>query len=307
MEVLLKMVDKGNEKVVYKYSGIDTVELVTSRVETETGKKIYTDEMEKHRIVMIDKVKYVEGGKVKFPIKPSKDSINDLSTKKEVEDAIKLLESKIGDEFSINRVDVTVDFVGSTIKEMEKIGRVYLETLSLVRGGEMMFQTLKKITEIGNMKIRKDRRSTTIYNCEDRPRLTNVRLEQRFSDLDRTEEEVSIKIEKVISAILKELKTIESKFEKVENLYIEKLSKVYDKEITEGLIRSFTDFVMKYNSVILTKNILGGLYKHSKLKGNFNGWLKKYRKTRKLELIKKSDFKKLVKELKKEYKSILKS
>lgn len=294
------------EKIKSTISGIDTVEVATSEVETETEKKIYTDEMTRYRMVTPIPSR-VNDRKVRFVIKPSEGCKSDLSTKKEVEDAIRLLESKIRDELLINRVDVTVDFIGNSIEGMEKIGKVYLETLSLVRGGEMMFKTLKEITKIGNMKIRKDRRSTTIYSCEDRPRVTNVRLEQKFSDLGRTEEEVSIKIEKVVSAILKELKEIESKFEEVENLYIGKLSKVYDKEIAEGLIRNFTDFVMKYNSVILTKNILNGLYKHSKLKGNFNGWLKKYRKTRKLELMKKSDLKKFVKELRKEYKGILKS
>lgn len=313
MEVL-----KVFEKTEYKYSGIDSLELVSSKVETEEGKKIYMDEMKKHRMVMIDKIKFIEGGKIKFPIKPSRDSKNDLSTKTEVADAIKFLESKIGEEFGVDRIDITTDFVGNNIKEMQKIISVFLETLSLVRDGEMMFKTIKDVTKIGNMKIRKDRRSTTVYSCEDRARLTDVRLEQRFTNLGRTEEEFSIKLGKVISSILKELEDVESKFEEVEEKYIEILSELYDEEISEGIVITFTGFVENHNYNILTRGILEGLYKHTKLKGNFKEWLKKYKREskstvtnyngrRKLELMKKSDLKKFVKELKKEYKDILKS
>ena len=300
--------------MIHISSGIDTIELVTSSIETEKAKKIYVDEFKKHKIVSFDKLKYMTGGKIKFPIKPSRISDNDLSTKAEIEEAITSLISEIGDTLWTNRIDITVDFIGRNIEEMKKIVAVYLETLSLVRGGEMMFQTLKEVTRTGNMKIRKNRRSTTVYNCEDKDRETDVRLEQKFSDLGRAEEDFDTKLKKVILSVLEELEGVESKFEEMEELYIGKLSKVYDKEISEGLIITFSDFVLKYNSMILTRGILEGLYNNSNLKGSFKEWLKKYRKSktatgvpRKLELLKKSDLKKFVKLLKKEYKSIFKN
>lgn len=302
------------DKVATVKSGIDTIELATSSIETGKEKKIYVNELKKHEIVSIDKIKScTKTGKIKFPVKPSRISDNDLSTKAEVEEAIVSLVSEIGDILWTNRIDVTIDFVDRNIEEMKKMIAVFLETLSLVRGGEMMFKTVKDIVRTGNMKIRKDRRATTVYNCEDKDRETDVRLEQKFFDLGRTEEEFFVKLKKVILAILEELEDVESNLEEMETLYIEKLSKIYDEDIEDDTISTFTDFVMKYNSVILTKGILKGLYKHSKLKGNFNEWLKKYRKAktksgrpRKIKLIKRSDLTKFIKVLRKEYKSILK-
>lgn len=303
------------DKVVTVKSGIDTIELATSSIGTTKEANTYMDDLKKHEIVSLDRIKScTKTGRIRFPIKPSRISEKDLSTKAEVEEAIIFLISEIGDMLWTNRIDITIDFVGRNIEEMKKMIAVFLETLSLVRGGEMMFKTVKDIVRTGNMKIQKDRRATTVYNCEDKDRETDVRLEQKFSDLGRTEDEFDAKLEKIILAILEELKEVESKFEEMEKLYIGKLSKIYDEDLSEGFITTFTEFVTKYNSVILTRGILEGLYKHSKLKGSFKEWLKKYKKVktangvpRKLELLKRSDLKNFVKILKKEYKSILKS
>lgn len=77
----------------------------------------------------------------------------------------------------------------------------------------------------------------------------------------------------------------------------EKIRKDYDKEKKDNLKMTFTTFINRHHREIFTMEQLKELYKYSGLKGNFNGWLRDFRKCNSLTLVTKKDLETTVKEV----------
>lgn len=247
-----------------------------------------------------------EDNKEYIIVKPSELSgKTGLSTFSETLEYLIYLRGEIMGDIEIKRLDHSRDIL-EKLKENEKMYIMFLEILSLKRGEKGIFRTEKNIVETGNLKIKTRREETTIYNCEDKERCANTRLENRSLDI-RYNAKDKKKIETEIKKSVNELKEIEDLIPMVEKRYIKILTKHYFDTLESGEIRNFTDFIVECRSKILTVDILKGLYKNSELKGNFKSWYEKYRKNRELKLIKKSEIKKFIKGNIKGYKGVLKS
>ena len=102
----------------------------------------------------------------------------------------------------------------------------------------MMFKTVKEIIKTGNLKIRGRRIITTIYNCEDKDRYANTRLENRNLDLMNRFGNISLekKIELIIKEHLKELIKLEDLIPEVERRYCKILTEQYRKDMKKNTI-----------------------------------------------------------------------
>lgn len=286
-----------------RYEGIDTIGVA---VDTE----ISLDEIlcmdgvvEKHTKILKDNRKYIA-------LKPSEvfEKGQYLSSMDEVEQIIESVKAILQvDICAIMRIDFAIDMLNK-IKASEKLYSLYLELLAVERKQEMMYKTIKQVCKTGNLKIRSGRTMTTIYDCSDKNRRANTRIENKNLDLESSygDKDFSKKLELVVKKHLKELNKLEELMYQVEERYVNILKRQYDEEINGGLICSFTDFVVKYEKNILTSEILKQLHEYSGLKGTSKNWLSTYRKTRSLELITKKEIREFVGGMKKQYKEILK-
>ena len=95
------------------------------------------------------------------------------------------------------------------------------------------------------------------------------------------------------------LNRLYNNFYAAEQLKINCLYALYVKEVGEQQIASFSNFVMKYNSEIVTREICKELYYRTGHHGKFDNWLKKYKKSgRKINFISKTQLYKMLKDMK---------
>ena len=77
-------------------------------------------------------------------------------------------------------------------------------------------------------------------------------------------------------------------------------------EVDKENVRSFSEFVRKYNDYFYTLNILKMVYEGVDLKGGYSNWLRKFRKTNNIEFYTKTDIKEIQKAMLKSAKEYLK-
>lgn len=282
--------------------GIDTIGLV---IETD----LELDVISTIDGILEDKSRVLTDGRTYIVVKPSevfsKGSV--LSTLSEVEKVIEYIESALGvDKGAIMRIDFSIDTLGE-LKENEKLYSLYLELLAVERKQEMMYKTVKEVVKTGNLKISNRRVVTTVYDCTDKKRKANTRMEDRYLDLENTygDKGFSEKLNITVKKHLKEINKLEELIYIVEERYVNILKRQYDEDLKGKEISNFTDFVVSYRKNILTMEMLKQMHEHAGLKGTVKSWLFAYRKTRNLELLKKSDVKGFIGEIKKQYKEIL--
>lgn len=286
-----------------RYEGIDTIGVA---VETD----ISLDEILCMDGVVEIHTKTLKDGRKYIALKPSEvfDKGQYLSSRDETEQIIEYVKTSLGvEQGAIMRIDYSIDTLGK-IDDKEKLYTLYLELLAVERKHEMMYKTIKEVCKTGNLKIRSGRTMTTIYDCTDKNRRANTRIENKYLDLESSygDKDFSKKLELVVKKHLKELNKLEELIYQVEERYVRALKKQYDKEIKDGVIKSFTDFVVKYEKRILTREILNQMHEYAGMNGTAKNWLSTYRKTRKLELITKKDVQEFIGGIKKQYKEILK-
>lgn len=285
-------------------SGIDTIGIVVDTKMKLEDVRLIEGVIEKH-------TNPLSNGKILVVMKPSVifNRGVQLTTIKEVELAIKKIMKILKvEKHSINRIDYSFDMF-SHVEDNEKLYTLYLELLAVKRNNKMMFKTIKEVVKTGNLKISNRRIIVTIYDCKDKNRNANIRVENRNLDLinlygdKKTFKEL---VEIVVKKHLKELIKLEDLIPEVEERYFNILKEQYDKDYKDKKIINFTDFVIKYEGNILTIGILKQLYSHAKMKGEVKNWLIRYRNLRTIKLLKKGDIINFIKTLKKEYKEILK-
>lgn len=210
---------------------------------------------------------------------------------------------------TLSRVDFSVDLL-ETVKENKKKFILFLECLDLKRKGTGMFETKKPVKQnkkTGNLKISTNRVQTTIYDCMDKPRLANTRIENRIVNI-RAKEIIKKRIQFELKKYIKELHKLEELVPMVEDFYINFLIEEY-KESKGKYFRTFTGFIewADKEQYILTERVLKEVLKSSGLKIRFNHFTKDFKKNREkaLKFTSKTDIKKMIIILKRELKKMM--
>lgn len=239
-----------------------------------------------------------------------------LTTVKQTLEAVTSLECCLDQgKGVIRRLDIAIDSLDK-IEDNRALTRMFLECLNLERRKESskdIFRTIKGIGKTGNIKIQSKRIQTTIYNCEDKERVGNTRIENRILDIRSSENNKKI-IEKEIKEYSEELgnikKDIDKFVERVEQKYIAELHREYIENINKQF-RTFTEFVAwsDREGYILTSDMLKGLMKKVGITSNVTTYAKNFRRLRtgSLDFTSKNDIKKLIVEMRKSLKNIMKN
>ncbi|WP_438523122.1 hypothetical protein [Cetobacterium sp.] len=210
---------------------------------------------------------------------------------------------------TLSRVDFSVDLLG-TVKENKKKFILFLECLDLKRKGMGMYETKKPVRQnkkTGNLKISTNRVQTTIYDCIDKRRLANTRIENRIVNI-RTKEVIKKRIQLEMKKYIKELNKLEELVPLVEDFYINFLIEQY--RVTKGKhFNTFTGFIewADFENLILTERVLKDVLKASGLKISFKEFVRKFKKVRPntLNYSGKTEVKKLSLLIKKELKKVM--
>ena len=210
---------------------------------------------------------------------------------------------------TLSRVDFSVDLLG-TVKENKKKFILFLECLDLKRKGMGMYETKKPVRQnkkTGNLKISTNRVQTTIYDCIDKRRLANTRIENRIVNI-RTKEVIEKRIQLEMKKYIKELNKLEELVPLVEDFYINFLIEQY--RVTKGKhFNTFTGFIewADFENLILTERVLKDVLKASGLKISFKEFVRKFKKVRPntLNYSGKTEVKKLSLLIKKELKKVM--
>jgi hypothetical protein len=278
-------------------AGIDTVQVELR------GK--FKEELQEIKTVIDDKTTYTDDNNTRIVVRANRE----LSSINEALACIELVAEKIKcKDWRITRVDMTVDYE-NRFEENMKLYRLFLECLAIVRRKDKLeiFNTKKGIEKQCNLKISSKRIETTIYNCIDKARISNTRLENKIKDIRNTSSDRDI-IENEIKKFLEEIQDLELLVEKVEEKYIEELTRLHHETI-EKKYRTFSEFVAFADSqnYILTSNVLKTVMKKVGIKTSYNSFRDMFKRTRKtsLEFTSKTELKNMINDVKKELKKVI--
>lgn len=87
----------------------------------------------------------------------------------------------------------------------------------------------------------------------------------------------SLETDKMAKRVINKLKDIESNNTELEGKLINRLSARYEEEKRKKEIKTFTEFVRKYDKFFYTRNIIKGVYETTGYKGSFKEWLRKFK------------------------------
>lgn len=87
----------------------------------------------------------------------------------------------------------------------------------------------------------------------------------------------SLETDKMAKRVINKLKDIESNNAELEGKLINRLSARYEEEKRKKEIKTFTEFVRKYDKFFYTRNIIKGVYETTGYKGSFKEWLRKFK------------------------------
>ncbi|MGL4989495.1 MAG: hypothetical protein ACRCZR_05755 [Cetobacterium sp.] len=283
-------------------TGIDTIQF-------EIDGAIEVEKVE-NKAILKDKTKYTVDNNTKVSVIVSLyfNKNRKLSTVKEALEVIKM-NKEINKINSLDRLDLAVDFL-EEIEDKQNLFRMFLECYARQRKFKTdVFKTIKKLGDLGNLKLSNNRLELTAYNCKDKvERAGNTRLEIHNKDLRITDINKSSIVDKVNTFIL-DLKEMQQFQEQVERDYIEQLTLKFKDTKSKKFI-SFSEFIAwaDYEGYILTSNVLKGLLKSCGLKVSLKSFVQKFKSTRTetLKFTTEKELKDTVKMIEKELKKCVK-
>lgn len=128
-----------------------------------------------------------------------------------------------------------------------------------------------------------------------------TRMEVRFKRLSKMD------FEKNLDKLIESLKDLEEKIPQLEEDMAKRLVKLWKKESEKGKIRTFSEFVRKYDEYFYTVDTMKLVYKETGLKGACSSWVKDFRKANSLVFYKKTNITKLKNQMIKSVKNYKKS
>ena len=209
------------------------------------------------------------------------------------------------DNVNMNRIDIAFDTNSYDFnKGVKKLMFMYeLLTIRDSKKGSDWFTINRKTLQMNTMKYHSRTFELEVYNKKEESKGThpyNVRVEFRYKrrslDISNSDTYINKTIDKI--------KGMEGQLEHLEENMSERLIKLW--EVEKENVKSFSEFVRKYNDYFYTLNILKEVYKGVGLTGSYSNWIKDFRKTNNIEFYSKSDIKTLQKAILKSAKEYLK-
>lgn len=266
-----------------------------------------------------DSFPFVKNGTVNDKIKPDglyknavinannyKGVYEPLHTKTEFLEVMKIIYNQIGvkdmDKVDLNRIDIAVDSEMEFHPNFKKILFLF-ELVTVGENKNNKWYTTNLNTLKNNTVIVKGRSvEICFYDKAEESNgqhYANTRFEFRFKRISNKDYDVHInKVKEMVENIDKAIPELEKDMS-------ERLIKLWEEE--KERVKSFSEFVRKYDRFFYTMEILKIVYKATGLKGNCKRWVDKFREgNNTLEFYTKSDANEFKREVKKALKNYIK-
>ena len=208
------------------------------------------------------------------------------------------------DNVELTRVDIALDTNNYTMQQDFKRMLFCYELLTIKhKRDDRWYTTDLNTLQRNTIKLYGDRFELEIY---DKAKASNnmhpfsTRIEFRYKRLNKDIADNEIYLKKTIDKI----EEMDGKLLQLEENMSKRLIKLYQAD--KDNVKSFSEFVRKYNDYFYTLNILKEVYKATGMKGSYKGWLDNFRLKNKLEFYTAKDIKELQKAMKKSVKTYMK-
>lgn len=280
-------------KKIFNSCGVDTIEKEYSK---ELDLKQYNSYMSAEYSILSEQVKHTHRKTTKIPFKPSHffngNKGRYLTNIKESLVAIRELETRL--ELDCKKNIVRLDIAFDSYIKYESFKNIIFILL------ECLVRELKSKKDVLNIRAKQDVKSIkfrvkdieiTCYDCTDKPRDANVRLEFRFLNIKkskRTDENIiSSKLREISSLLSKSLKH----FSEIEESYFNYIVDRYKGQ-------DFYTFYIENKEFIFTSRISQVIFDSLALQKSHKRFLEVVRSKTDLEFVTKKDLILLVAELK---------
>lgn len=208
------------------------------------------------------------------------------------------------DNVELNRVDIALDTNNYTMQKDFKRMLFAYELLTIKhKKSDRWYTTNLNTLERNTIKLYESRFELEIY---DKAKASNnmhpyaTRVEFRYKRLSKDLADSEVYLHKVMDKV----REMDGKLLQLEENMSKRLIKLYQAD--KDNVKSFSEFVRKYNDYFYTLNILKEVYKNSGMRGSYKNWLDTFRKTNTLEFYTAKDIKELQKAMIKSVKSYMK-
>lgn len=207
-------------------------------------------------------------------------------------------------EVELTRVDIALDTNSYTMQKDFKRMLFAYELLTIKhKKSDRWYTTNLNTLERNTIKLYDSRFELEIYDkCKASNNMHpfSTRVEFRYKRLNKDLKESDVYLNKVMDKI----KEMDGKLLQLEENMSKRLIKLYQAD--KDNVKSFSEFVRKYNDYFYTINILKEVYKSAKLKGSYSNWLRDFRRSNQLEFYTSKDVKELQKAMLKSVKTYIK-
>lgn len=278
--------------MIFNTCGVDTIEKEYSK---ELDLKQYNSYMSAEYSILSEQVRHTYRKTTKIPYKPSHYYYSNrgqyLTNIKESLAAIRELETRL--ELDCKKNIIRLDIAFDSCLESENIKNIMLMLLECLakelKAKEVLNTRSKK--DIKNIKFRAKDIEITCYNCRDKNRAANTRLEFRFLNIKkskRTDENIiNSKLREISSLLTKSLKH----FSEVEESYFAYIVDRYKEH-------DFYTFYIENKELILTSRISQVIFDSLAPQKSHKSFLRVVRSRTNIEFVTKKDLILLVAELK---------
>lgn len=208
------------------------------------------------------------------------------------------------DNVELNRVDIALDTNNYTMQKDFKRMLFAYELLTIKhKKSDRWYTTNLNTLERNTIKLYESRFELEIY---DKAKASNnmhpyaTRVEFRYKRLSKDLADSEVYLHKVMDKV----REMDGKLLQLEENMSKRLIKLYQAD--KDNVKSFSEFVRKYNDYFYTLNILKEVYKNSGMRGSYKNWLDTFRKTNTLEFYTAKDIKELQKAMIKSVKTYMK-
>lgn len=208
------------------------------------------------------------------------------------------------DKVKLDRIDIALDTNDYDFNVDFKKLLFAFELLTVKRKKASRWYTTNLNTYKANtIKLYDSRYEVEIYNKSEESKGTHpykTRIEFRYKRLTKD-------IADTVDFVAKTLDTVEEldkHLPMLEGITSNKLISLW--EVEQYQVKSFSEFVRKYNQYFYTLNILKVVYKASGLKGSYTNWIRDFRKTNNIEFYTTKDIKQIKQAMKKSLKQYIK-
>lgn len=204
----------------------------------------------------------------------------------------------------LTRVDIALDTNNYTMQQDFKRMLFCYELLTIKhKKSDRWYTTNLNTLQRNTIKLYDSRFELEIY---DKAKASNnmhpyeTRIEFRYKRLSKDLAESEVYLDKVLDKI----REMDGKLLQLEENMSKRLIKLYQAD--KDNVKSFSEFVRKYNDYFYTLNILKEVYKSVGLKGGYSNWLRDFRRSNQLEFYTAKDIKELQKAMLKSVKTYMK-